>query len=77
MAQLVASMTGVVLGGVVEILGSYTTRGEIFTTQSFLKVLKMVYMALWRRLVASIAGEVLGGVFEIALVVKYLQHNLF
>ena len=43
MVQLVASMSGVVLGGVVEIVGSYIIRGEIFTTQSFLKVLKMVY----------------------------------
>ena len=77
MAQLVASMSGVVLGGVVEILGSYTTRGEIFTTQSFLKCFKMVYMALWRQLVASIAGKVPGSVFEIALVARYLQHNLF
>ena len=31
MAQLVASMSGVVLGGVVEVLGSNLTRGEIFT----------------------------------------------
>ena len=42
MAQLVASMSGVVLGGVVEIVGSYINRGEMLTTQSFLKVLKMV-----------------------------------
>ena len=31
MAQLVASMSGVVLGGVVEVVGSNLARGEIFT----------------------------------------------
>ena len=44
MAQLIALLFGVVLGGVVVIVGSYINRGEIFTTQSFLKELKMVYM---------------------------------
>ena len=31
MAQLVASMSGVVLGGVVEVVGSNLARGKIFT----------------------------------------------
>ena len=31
MAQLVASMSGVVLGGVVEVVGSNVARGKIFT----------------------------------------------
>ena len=31
MAQLVASMSGVVLGGVVEVVGSNLGRGKIFT----------------------------------------------
>ena len=31
MAQLVASMSGVVLGGVVEVVGSNLARGNIFT----------------------------------------------
>ena len=31
MAQLVASMSGVVLGGVVEVVGSSLARDEIFT----------------------------------------------
>ena len=31
MAQLVVSMSCVVLGGVVEVVGSYLTRGKIFT----------------------------------------------
>ena len=31
MAQLVASMSGVVLGGVVEVVGSNLVRGKIFT----------------------------------------------
>ena len=31
MAQLVASMSGVVLGGVVEVVGSNLARGQIFT----------------------------------------------
>ena len=31
MAQLVASMSGVVLGGVVEVVGSNFARGKIFT----------------------------------------------
>ena len=31
MAQLVASMSGVVLGGVVEVVGSNLDRGKIFT----------------------------------------------
>ena len=31
MAQLVASMSGVVLGGVVEVVGSILARGKIFT----------------------------------------------
>ena len=31
MAQLVASMSGVVLGGVVMVVGSNLARGEIFT----------------------------------------------
>ena len=31
MAQLVASMSGVVLGGVVEVVGSYLVRGKILT----------------------------------------------
>ena len=31
MAQLVASMSGVVLGGVVEVVGSNLSKGEIFT----------------------------------------------
>ena len=31
MAQLVASMSGVVLGGVVEVVGSNLPRGKIFT----------------------------------------------
>ena len=31
MAQLVASMSGVVLGGVVEVVGSNPARGKIFT----------------------------------------------
>ena len=31
MVQLVASMSGVVLGGVVEVLGSNLARGKIFT----------------------------------------------
>ena len=32
MAQLVASMSGVVLGGVVEVVGSNLARGKIFST---------------------------------------------
>ena len=32
MAQLVASMSGVVLGGVVMVVGSNLARGKIFTT---------------------------------------------
>ena len=32
MAQLVASMSGVVLGGVVEVVGSNLARGKIFTS---------------------------------------------
>ena len=31
MAQLVALMSGVVLGGVAEVVGSYLARGKIFT----------------------------------------------
>ena len=31
MAQLVSSMSGVVLGGVVEVVGSNLARGKIFT----------------------------------------------
>ena len=31
MAQLFALMSGVVLGGVVEVVGSYLARGKIFT----------------------------------------------
>ena len=31
MAQLVASMSGVLLGGVVKVMGSNLTRGKIFT----------------------------------------------
>ena len=31
MAQLVASVSGVVLGGVAEVVGSYLARGKIFT----------------------------------------------
>ena len=31
MAQMVASMSGVVLGGVVEVVGSNLARGKIFT----------------------------------------------
>ena len=31
MAELVASMSGVVLGGVVEVVGSNLARGKIFT----------------------------------------------
>ena len=31
MAQSVASMSGEVLGGVVEVVGSYLVRGKIFT----------------------------------------------
>ena len=31
MVQLVASMSGVVLGCVVEVMGSYLARGKIFT----------------------------------------------
>ena len=31
MAQLVASISGVVLGGVVQVVGSNLARGEIFT----------------------------------------------
>ena len=31
MAQLVASMSGVVLGGIVEVVGSNLARGKIFT----------------------------------------------
>ena len=31
MAQLVASMSGVVLGGVVEVMGSNLVRGKIFS----------------------------------------------
>ena len=34
MAQLVASMSGVVLGGVVEVVGSNLARGKIFTAAS-------------------------------------------
>ena len=34
MAQLVASMSGVVLGGVVEVVGSNLARGKIFTASS-------------------------------------------
>ena len=34
MAQLVASMSGVVLGGVVMVVGSNLPRGKIFTTYS-------------------------------------------
>ena len=35
MTQLVASMSGVVLGGVVEVVGSILTRGEIFRLSRF------------------------------------------
>ena len=48
MAQLVASMSGVVLGGVVEVVGSNLARGKIFTASigSVDSLYSSVYMEL-------------------------------
>ena len=77
MAQLVASMSGVVLGGVVEVVGSNLARGRVFTAliSSSDSLYPSVYIYITAlpehpifgdvsvaQLVASMSGVVLGGV---------------
>ena len=45
MAQLVASMSGVVLGGVVEVVGSNLARGELFTAS--IRSVYLLYLSVW------------------------------
>ena len=60
MAQLVASMSGVVLGGVVEVVGSNLARGKNFTAS-----IGSVDSRYIHQLVASMSGVVLGSVVEV------------
>ena len=43
MAQLVASMSVVVLGGVVEVVGSNPARGKIFTISLYIYIRDYIY----------------------------------
>ena len=48
MAQLVASMSGVVLGGVVEVVGSNLARGKIFTSAQLIHYISLYIYTLSR-----------------------------
>ena len=77
MAQLVASVSGVVLDGVAEVVGSNLARGKIFTAVGSVGVWSWSWSLprLWVRisleakylqqLVASVSGVVLGVVAEV------------
>ena len=56
MAQLVASMSGVVLGGVVEVVGSNLARGKIFTASigSVDSLYPSVYIAVYFRSIIEV-----------------------
>ena len=63
MAQLVASASGVVLGGVAKVVGSNLARGKIFTASigSVDSLYPSVYIYIWSWV-------------RISLPAKYLQH---
>ena len=47
MAQLVASMSGVVLGGVVEVVGSNLARGKIFTASTSAQLIHYIPLYIY------------------------------
>ena len=55
-AQLVASVSGVVLGGVAEVMGSNLARGKIFTASIGSVDSLYIYIALWESNVTNVVS---------------------